>query len=140
MPRIDIVFTDAGGGHRTVASALQTALQEAGAGWEVRLVNLADALASADPLRSFTGIGIQDAYNLLLRLGMGRIIKAAIPLLHLTIRLRGERQVQEMTRQWIESPPDIVVSAMSHFNGILKEALARARPDAPFVVLMARSG
>src|ERR1035441_7791402 len=103
MPRIDIVFTDAGGGHRTVASALQTALQEAGAGWEVRLIDLADVLAPADPLRSFTGIGIQDAYNLLLRLGMGRTIKAAIPLLHLTIRLRGERQVQEMTRQWTKA-------------------------------------
>ena len=37
---IDLVYFNAGGGHRSAAMALETVIREQGRPWQVRLVNL----------------------------------------------------------------------------------------------------
>ena len=44
MKRIDLVYFDAGGGHRAAASALRQVMGEQRKPWEVRTINLQDLL------------------------------------------------------------------------------------------------
>ena len=67
MPRIVLVYFDAGGGHRAAASALAEAIREERLPWQVDLLNLQELLDSLDIVRRFTGIRIQDVYNKMLR-------------------------------------------------------------------------
>ncbi len=69
MKKIDFVFFDAGGGHRSAADALRLVIQQQQRPWEVRLVNLQELLDSLDVFRKLTGRRLQDIYNLMLKKG-----------------------------------------------------------------------
>ena len=47
---LEIVFFDAGSGHRSAANALAESIGASYANWNVRLVNLQTLLRSTDPL------------------------------------------------------------------------------------------
>src|SRR6202011_1685408 len=66
---LDFDFFDAGGGHRSAANALKAVIEQQGRPWEIRLVNLQEILDSLDIFRKYTGIRMQDIYNLLLKKG-----------------------------------------------------------------------
>ena len=68
MINADLVFFDAGGGHRAAAEALRLVMEEQG-GWNVRLVNLQELLDPIDWVRKLTGLRMQDLYNLMLKKG-----------------------------------------------------------------------
>ena len=55
MKKIDFVFFDAGGGHRSAATAVLHLVQHQQRPWQVRLVNLQELLAPIDLLRKLTG-------------------------------------------------------------------------------------
>src|ERR1700685_501495 len=63
--RLDFVFFDAGGGHRSAANALKAVIEQQGRGWEVRLVNLQEILDPLDIFRKYTGIRMQDVVHVL---------------------------------------------------------------------------
>jgi len=135
MINADLIFFDAGGGHRSAAEALRLVMEEQG-GWQVRLVNLQEQLDPIDPLRRLAGWRMQDAYNLMLKkgwtLGAGhtvRVLQAAIRLLH-------GKQVQLLEEGWRQRRPDLVVSVVPHFNRALAESLRRAWPATPFVTIL----
>jgi 1,2-diacylglycerol 3-beta-galactosyltransferase len=135
MLNADLIFFDAGGGHRSAAEALRLVMEEQG-GWQVRLVNLQEQLDPIDPLRWLTGWRMQDAYNLMLKkgwtLGTGqtvRVLQAAIRLLH-------GKQVRLLGECWHKNRPDLVASVVPHFNRALAESLRRARPATPFVTIL----
>src|SRR5271170_5502102 len=67
--RLDFVFFDAGGGHRSAANALKAVIEQQGRPWEVRLVNLQEILDPLDIFRKYTGIRMQDVYNVMLQKG-----------------------------------------------------------------------
>ena len=67
--RLDFIFFEAGGGHRAAANALKTVIEQQRRPWEVRLVNLQELLDPLDIFRKYTGIRMQDIYNLLLKKG-----------------------------------------------------------------------
>ena len=69
MKKVDFVFFDAGGGHRSAATALKAVVEQQGRPWEVRLVNLQEVLDSLDIFRKVTGIRMEDVYNNLLAKG-----------------------------------------------------------------------
>ena len=69
MNRLDFVFFDAGGGHRSAANALKAVIEQQGRPWEIRLVNLQEILDPLDIFRKITGVRLQDLYNLMLRKG-----------------------------------------------------------------------
>ena len=68
MINADLVFFDAGGGHRAAAEALRLVMEEQG-GWNIRLVNLQELLDPIDWVRKLTGLRMQDLYNLMLKKG-----------------------------------------------------------------------
>ena len=94
MPKLTIVFHQAGGGHRSAAEALRDILARRESPWDVTLLNLQDLLDPLDIMRQATGVRIQDAYNLILRKGWTRITPQLLVVLQTVIRLSHSRVVR----------------------------------------------
>ena len=133
MRRITIVFFDAGGGHRNAAEALKSVLEP---GWQVTLLNLQELLDAVDFVRGVTGIRTQDAYNLVLRKGWTRLSPQLLPLLQGLIRLKHRTIVELLRERWAESPADLVLSVIPHFNRAMAESIHQTMPAAAFVTLI----
>lgn len=133
MDKVDLVYVDAGGGHRASAEALRAALDEQGS-WQVRMVNVQEILRPLDSLGRATGLYLEDTYNLMLRKNWTRGMRYLIPLLHFAIRCFHKDQVRLLGEYWSVDPPGLVVSLVSHFNRALREGLRAADSSAPFVV------
>jgi hypothetical protein len=63
MKSIDLVYFNAGGGHRSAAVALDTAIRELALPWTVRLVNLFEVLDPRDVFGKTTGMKPEQYYN-----------------------------------------------------------------------------
>jgi hypothetical protein len=63
MKSIDLVYFNAGGGHRSAAVALDTAIRELALPWAVRLVNLFEVLDPRDVFGKTTGMKPEQYYN-----------------------------------------------------------------------------
>ena len=63
MKNVDLVYFNAGGGHRAAAQALECAIREQGWPWKVRPVNLMEALDPQGVFRRMTGMAPEDLYN-----------------------------------------------------------------------------
>src|SRR5258707_4958277 len=69
MKKIQVLFHDAGGGHRNAAVALQTVISPQNPGWPVELVQFQELTDHLDVLRKLHRIRIHDPYKTLLRNG-----------------------------------------------------------------------
>ena len=72
MTKIDFIFFDAGGGHRSAATALKSVIDLQNRPWNIRLVNLQVILDELDVFRKVTGIRLEDLYNKSLAQAAGR--------------------------------------------------------------------
>ncbi len=134
--KIELLYIDAGGGHRAAANALAEAIRSQDRPWDVRLVCIQDLFGSFDPVRRLTGIPFHDVYNIMLRRGWTLGAARLIPVMHAIIRSLHGAQVEALERHWAPSQPDMVVSLMPHFNRAFKRALERACPAAPLVTVL----
>lgn len=134
--KIDFIFFDAGGGHRSAATALDQVIREQSRPWEVRLVNLQELLDEIDVFRKFTGIRMQDVYNLLLRKGWTLGSPQMVPVMHAIIRSRHAATVRLLDAFWRRSRPDLVVSFVPNFNRALAESLRGALPATPLATVL----
>src|SRR5690349_3117527 len=69
MKKVEFVFFDAGGGHRSAANALKSVIEEQGRPWEACLFNMQEELDSLDIFRKITRVRFQDLYNRMLAKG-----------------------------------------------------------------------
>ena len=134
--KLTIVFFDAGGGHRSAAEALKSVLESQPRPWQVHLLNLQDELDRLDLLRRFTGIRIQDAYNLILRKGWTGLTPQLLPVLQTVVRLYHRPTVNMLRKYWKQHPADLVLSVIPHFNRALAESIRATMPAVPFVTLL----
>jgi hypothetical protein len=132
LKRLDFVFFDAGGGHRSAANALKAVIEQQGRPWEIRLVNLQEILDSLDIFRKYTGIRMQDVYNVLLQKGWTLGSAQITVLMHGLIRLYHGGQVRLLKEFWTQGERDLVVSLIPNFNRALRESL----PATPLVTLL----
>ena len=136
MIKLDFIYFDAGGGHRSAAMALQQVIAQQGRPWEIRMVNLQEQLDNLDIFRRITGIRLQDYYNLLLKkgwtLGSSELLKG----LHVVIRLFQPALVRMLRDFWRADQPDLVVSLIPNFNRALKLSLEAALPGTPLVTIL----
>jgi UDP-N-acetylglucosamine:LPS N-acetylglucosamine transferase len=123
--RLDFVFFDAGGGHRSAANALKAVIEKQQRPWEVRLVNLQEILDPLDIFRKYTGIRMQDVYNTLLKKGWTLGSPQLAVFMHALIRLYHGGQVRLLREFWPKSNPDLVVSLVPNFNRALRDSLDR---------------
>ena len=134
--RLDFLFFDAGGGHRSAATALKAAIEEQQRPWQVNLVNINEILAPIDIFRKLTGLGLEDLYNTLLKKGWTLGMRQMLPLMHGVIRLYHSEQVRLLEQYWRSSPPDMAVSLIPNFNRAIFEALRRCTQTAPFITIL----
>jgi hypothetical protein len=136
MPKLEFGFFDAGGGHRTAATALKMSIQTLQRPWDVRLTNLQELLDELDILKKYGGIRIQDFYNWMLRSGWTLGSQHLMKVLQLAIWAYHGPTVCLLERHWKETQPDMVVSFVPHFNRALYESFDRAYPGRPFVTVL----
>ncbi len=133
---IELIYFNAGGGHRAAAQALQAVLAQQQRPWRVRSINLVDVL---DPLGSFqrlTGMAPEDLYNKRLAKGWTLGLAQELKLLQGLIRLGHNTLVQRLQAHWLRSRPDMVVSLIPNFNRALCCSLGAALPAVPFVTVL----
>lgn len=136
MPVIDFIFFDAGGGHRSAANALKSVVEQQNRPWTVRLVNLQEVLDSLDVFRKFTGIRLEDVYNLMLAKGWTLGSTQGLKLMHGIIRLYHRPQVRVLIEQWKRTQPDMVVSLVPNFNRAMFQAIQQVNPATPYVTVI----
>ena len=136
MKKLDFLYFDAGGGHRSAATALEQVIAQQGRPWEIRMVNLQEQLDALDVFRRLTRIRLQDLYNLLLKkgwtLGSGELLVG----LHAMIRLFQPALVRLLRDFWLRSRPDMAVSLVPNFNRALGLSLESALPGTPLVTIL----
>ena len=136
MRRLDFVFFDAGGGHRSAANALKAVIEQQGRPWEIRLVNLQEILDPLDIFRKYTGIRMQDVYNVMLQKGWTLGSGQMTALMHGLIRLYHGGQVRLLREFWKQGERDLVVSLIPNFNRALYESLRESLPSTPLVTIL----
>jgi Glycosyltransferase family 28 C-terminal domain len=136
MKKIQILFHDAGGGHRNAAVALQTVIKQQNRPWNVELTQFQELTDQLDVLRKLTGIRIQEQYNILLRNGWTLGATQLLRVLQTTIRIFHGPMAELLKRQFRENAPDLLVSVIPHFNREIGEAWNAVQPDRPFVTLI----
>jgi len=136
LPKLRIVFFDAGGGHRNAANAIKAVFEQQHIAWQVELMNLQELLDQIDPLQKVTKIRLQDGYNLLLRKGWTRFTPQLLVVLHGFIRMWHGSVLKALEAYWRNNPADIVLSVIPNFNRALGQSIQRAMPQAKFVTLI----
>ncbi|HSW03845.1 glycosyltransferase [Aquabacterium sp.] len=136
MSTIDLIYFNAGGGHRAAALALQAVIAQQRRPWTVRLVNLVDVLDPQALFRKVTGLAPEDLYNKRLAKGWTLGLAQELKLLQGLIRLGHAAMRKRLARHWQATAPDLVVSLVPNFNRVLFESLAQARPGVPYVTVM----
>lgn len=133
---VDLVYFNAGGGHRAAARALRDMLLQQQRPWQVRLVNLVDVLDPQQRFQRATGMAPEDLYNQRLAKGWTLGLSQELKVLQAGIRLAHGPLVRRLQAHWEQTRPDLVVSLIPNFNRALGESLASARPDAPFATVI----
>ena len=136
MRKLDFVFFDAGGGHRSAATAVRTLIEQQRRPWDVRLVNLQELLDPLDVFRKLTGLRLQDVYNLLLRKGWTLGSDVLVRPMQWLIRMYRGPHVRLLEAYLLDRRPDMLVSFVPHFNRALCESLRNVCPSAPFITVL----
>lgn len=135
-PTVDLMYFDAGGGHRAAALALRDVLLRQRRPWTVRMVNLTEVLDRGQLFRRLTGLAPEDLYNRRLARGWTLGMALELKLLQTVVRAAHRPLCRRLQAHWQSTQPDLVVSLIPNFNRAMAVALAKARPAAPFVTVL----
>lgn len=133
---IDFMFFDAGGGHRSAATALKSVIDQQNLPWEVRLVNLQELLDSLDVFRKLTGVRLEDIYNKMLAKGWTLGAAEGLKYMHGVLRLYHKPMVRLLQQYWESARPAMVVSLVPNFNRAFCHSLRAALPATPLVTIL----
>jgi UDP-N-acetylglucosamine:LPS N-acetylglucosamine transferase len=136
MKTVDLIYFNAGGGHRASALALEGAIREQQRPWRVRLLNLFEVLDPKDLYRRLTGMGPEDLYNKRLARGWTLGLAQELKLFQGVIRLAHPTLVRQLHQHWLRTEPDLVVSLVPNFNRALYWSLASTLPGVPYVTVL----
>lgn len=136
MTRIDLLYFDAGGGHRAAANALKAVIEAQKRPWEIRLVNLQELLDSLDVFRKLTHVRLQDIYNHMLAKGWTRAAPQGLQIVHAIVRLYHRPIVRLLQEHWVRTQPCMVVSLVPNFNRAILQSVHAALPSAPFITIL----
>jgi UDP-N-acetylglucosamine:LPS N-acetylglucosamine transferase len=136
MKSIDLVYFNAGGGHRSAALALDSVIRDLALPWSVRLVNLFEVLDPRDIFGKTTGLKPEQYYNARLARGWTLGLGQELKVLQALIRLSHKSLTTQLRRHWERTKPDLVVSLVPNFNRAMYQALIAARPNAPYVTIL----
>jgi hypothetical protein len=132
---VDLIYFNAGGGHRASALALQQSIALSNLPWQVRLVNLTDVLDPQGTLRKYT-FSPEDYYNARLARGLTLGLRHELKLLQGALRLLHPTLLKILKLHWLRTEPDLVVSLIPNFNRALYDSLTATLPGVPYVTLL----
>jgi hypothetical protein len=140
-PRIDLIFFNAGGGHRASASGLKSILEQQRRPWDVQTINLREVLEPIDFIRKITRVRVEDFYNRMLRYGLTIGTGPMLRMVQSLIRRMHVQATIMLQRYWTDHPPDLVVSMIPNFNREIFEGLRSAdetlgRPPTPVATIL----
>lgn len=136
MKRVEFIYFEAGGGHRSAATALKAVAEQQGRPWAIRLFNMQRELESLDIFKKIFRTRFEDIYNRMLAKGWTLGSEYLLPPMHGIIRLFHSGQVKMLTDIWRRDKPDIVVSVVPNFNRALFQSVQNADPTVPFVTIL----
>jgi len=140
-PQLDLIYFDAGGGHRASATALTSVVEQQYRSWRVKLINLRDLLEPADVIRRLTGVRVEDFYNSQLKSGLTIGTGPLLRIMQMLIRQLEPVMIGLLASHWQHSQPDLVVSMIPNFNRAILQGLrqadaAQARAETPMVTIL----
>lgn len=133
---VQLIYFNAGGGHRAAALALQEVITQAQPDWVVTLVNLFEVIDSDRYYQKLTGFAPEDLYNMRLKRGWTRGLATELKLFQTMIRLTLPKLKKKMRAFWRRTQPHLVVSLVPNFNRVMYEALRDELPGAPYVTVL----
>ncbi len=136
MRTVDLIYFNAGGGHRASALALQAVLREQASPWNARLVNLFEVIDPKAKFLQMTGSAPEDWYNRRLARGWTVGMAQELKLLQGLIRLAHPMLVRQLQQHWLRTEPDMVVSLVPNFNRAMYQGLASALPGVPYATVL----
>lgn len=136
VKNVDLVYFDAGGGHRATALALQEGIAARHHPWRTRLVDLFELLDPDRRIERWLGAGPAALYNRRVAAGWTFTLPLELKLLHAMIRLTSAPMQRRLAQHWARTQPDLVVSVVPNFNRVLCQGLKTVLPQVPFVTLM----
>lgn len=134
--RVQLMYFNAGGGHRASALALQAGIRRAGLNWQVELVNLFECVDVRDVFRRWTGMPPEGIYNKRLALGWTAGLAQELKLLQAGIRVTHPFLMKRLRQHWAATQPDLVVSLVPNFNRAMFLSLALECPSVPYATVM----
>jgi len=120
--KVEILFFNAGGGHRSAAEALQQVLEQQYQ-YEVKLTNLFDIIDPAHFFQKITGFDHEDLYNKVLASGFTIGLGTLLKVLQGIIRIQHKSLVKKLRAHWKISQPDFVISVIPNFNRAIGESI-----------------
>jgi len=136
MKTLDLIYFNAGGGHRAAALALDAVIREQGRPWQVRLVDLFQVLDPQGRFRRLTGMAPEDLYNMRVAKGWTLGFAQELKLLQRLIQLGHAPLVRRLQQHWLRTEPDMVVSLVPNFNRALFDSIASALPGVPYITVL----
>ena len=136
MKSVQLIYFDAGGGHRAAAQALTAQALAEQRPWAVQQLNLFDLIDPKGRFRKLTGMAPEAYYNQRLARGWTLGLAQELRLLQGLIKLGHGAMHRQLQRHWLASEPDLVVSLVPNFNRVMCQSLAGALPGVPYVTVM----
>ena len=133
---IDLIYFNAGGGHRAAASALESVMRQRHPGWTVRCVDLFQVLDARGRFRDVFGAGPEAYYNQRLARGWTLGLAQELKVLQAFIRLAHGPMARILEQHWLRTEPDLVVSLVPNFNRLMRLSLGAALPGVPYVTVL----
>lgn len=133
---VQLIYFNAGGGHRSAALALQEVISQTHPDWAVTLVNLFEVIDSDRYYKKLTGFAPEDLYNMRLKRGWTRGLATELKLFQAMIRLTLPQLKKKMRSFWRNTRPQLVVSLVPNFNKVMYEALRDELPGTPYVTVL----
>jgi hypothetical protein len=136
MVTIELVYFNAGGGHRAAALAPESVLAQQQPLWQVRCVNLEELVDPESRFRRSTGMAPEDLYNKPLARGWTLGMAQQLRLLQALFALDHDALVARLRQHWSATRPALVVSLIPNFNRALADSVEQVLPGVPFVTVM----
>lgn len=134
--KIELIYFEAGGGHRSAMKALSAELRRSYPQWTVIATDLQELLLRVDPIFRATRYKCQDVYNNAIARGWTRGSRAYLRTMQTAIGLYASVMENELKPHWEQSRPDMVVSLIPNFNRVTFRSLQAVLPGTPFVTVM----
>ena len=133
---VQLIYFNAGGGHKSAALALHEVITQTYPQWEVSLINLFEVIDSDRYYQKLTGFAPEDLYNLRLKRGWTRGLATELKLFQAMIRLSLPKLKRKMQDFWQQTNPDLVVSLVPNFNKVMYQALKDKSAQTPYVTVL----